>query len=226
MNSSHCRRPKPNWPTSCVAFVPAARKARATARGPQVIAVTGAAGGVGCSSLAVNLSTTLAKLSRRDTVLVDFDLLLGSLEESLAVIADNSLEVVVRNLDDIDSALLKRWLPRHPCGLYMLPHPVSMEEAARLDPDSMRRVLDLLRDTFATIVIDTSKGLQMTDFMAFEYADIILVVVQLSLNCTRNTVRLMQYLRQFEGLADKIRLVVNRVNSPLSKSASRRPKNW
>ena len=186
-------------------------------RGPQVIAVTGAAGGVGCSSLAVNLSTTLAKLSRRDTVLVDFDLLLGSLEESLAVIADNSLEVVVRNLDDIDSALLKRWLPRHPCGLYMLPHPVSMEEAARLDPDSMRRVLDLLRNTFATIVIDTSKGLQMTDFMAFEYADIILVVVQLSLNCTRNTVRLMQYLRQFEGLADKVRLVVNRVNSPLSE---------
>jgi pilus assembly protein CpaE len=186
-------------------------------RGPQTIAVTGAAGGVGCTSLAVNLATTLAKLSRRDTVLVDFDLLLGSLEESLAATPDNSLEVVVRNVDELDSSVLKRWLPRHPCGLYMLPHPVSMEVAARLDHDSIERVLPLFRQTFASIVIDTSKALQPADFLAFEIADIILVVIQLNLNCTRNTVRLLQYLRHFDGLAEKIRLVVNRSNSPLSE---------
>ncbi len=202
-------------------------------RGPQVIAVTGAAGGVGCTSLAVNLATTLAKLTRRDTVLADFDLLLGSLEECLAVIPDNSLEVVVRNLDEIDPILLKRWLPRHPSGLYMLPHPVSMEESARLDPDALRRVLMLLKETFTSVVIDTSKGLQVTDFLAFDMADVILVVVQLNLNCTRNTVRLLQYLGQFEGLVDKVRVVVNRLNSPLSEISLKkteellkRPVNW
>lgn len=186
-------------------------------RGPQIIAVTGAAGGVGCTSLSVNLATTLTKLSHRDTVLVDFDLLLGSLEECLGVIPDNSLEVVVRNLEDMDSSLLKRWLPRHPCGLYMLPHPVSMEDSARLDHEALRDVLALLKDTFDTVVIDTSKGLQHTDFLAFSAADVILLVLQLNLNCTRNTIRLLQYLRQFEGLEEKIRLVVNRVNSPLSE---------
>ena len=186
-------------------------------RGPQVIAVTGAAGGVGCTSLAVNLATTLSKLSRRDTVLADFDLLLGSLEECLAVIPDNSLDVIVRNLEDIDPVLLKRWLPRHACGLYMLAHPVSMEEAARLEPEALRQVLAVLKETFSTVVIDTSKALQVTDFLAFDVADVILVVIQLNLNCTRNTVRLLQYLRQFEGIGDKIRLVVNRLNSPLSE---------
>jgi pilus assembly protein CpaE len=170
--------------------------------GPRVIAVAGATGGVGCSSLAVNLSTTLAKLSRRDTVLVDFDLLLGSLEEYLAVIPDNSLEMVVRNLEDMDAGLLKRWLPRHPCGLYVLPHPVSMEEAAGIEAHALRSVLELLRETFPTVVIDTSKGLQGTDFLAFETADVILLVLQLSLTGTRNTVRLLQYLRQFEGLEE------------------------
>lgn len=186
-------------------------------RGPQVIAVTGAAGGVGCTTLAVNLATTLSKLTRRDTVLADFDLLLGSLEECLAVIPDNSLEVVVRNIDEMDPVLLKRWLPRHACGLYMLPHPVNMEESARLDPDALHRVLSLLKETFTTVVIDTSKGLQTTDFLAFEAADVILVVIQLNLNCTRNTVRLLQYLGQFEGLAEKVKVVVNRLNSPLSE---------
>lgn len=186
-------------------------------RGPRVIAVTGAGGGVGCTSVAVNLATSLAKLSRRDTVLVDLDLLFGSLEESLAVIPDNSLEVVVRNLDEMDGALLKRWLPKHPCGLFVLPHPVSMEDAAKLAPDELQRVLELLKETFESVVIDTSKGMQVTDFLAFEMAEVILVVLQLNLNCTRNTVRMLQYLRQFEGLAEKVRLVVNRVNSPLSE---------
>jgi pilus assembly protein CpaE len=191
-------------------------------RGPQVIAVAGAGGGVGCTTIAVNLATTLAKLSRRDTVLADFDMLLGSLEESLAVIPDNSLEVVVRNLDEIDSALLKRWLPRHTCGLYMLPHPVSMEDAARIEYGDLHRVLNLLRESFTTIVIDTSKGLQVTDFLAFEMADVILLTLQLNLNCTRNAVRLLQYFGQFEGLREKVRLVVNRVNSPLSEISLRK----
>lgn len=184
---------------------------------PKVLAVTGAAGGVGCTSIAVNLATTIAKLSRRETVLADFDLLLGSLEESLAVIPDNSLEVVGRNIEDMSPSLLKRWLPRHQSGLYVLPHPVSMEDAARIDPAVLGRVLDMLLQSFSAVVIDTSKGLQQTDFLAFEAADVILVVVQLNLYCTRNTVRLLQYLRQFEGFDEKIRLVVNRLNSPLSE---------
>jgi pilus assembly protein CpaE len=188
----------------------------------QVIAVTGAAGGVGCTSVAVNLAATVAKQSQRDTVLADFDLLLGSLEECLAVVPDNSLEVIARNIDEMSPTLLKRWLPRHASGLYVLPHQVSMEEAARVEPDPLRRVLDLLTQSFATVVIDTSKGLQQTDFLAFESADLILVVLQLNLNCTRNTVRLLQYLRQFEGFEAKVRLVVNRLNSPLSEISVRK----
>ena len=186
-------------------------------RGPRVIAVTGAAGGVGCTSIAVNLSTTLCKLSRCDTVVADYDLLFGSLEESLGVSSDNSLEVVLKNYNDMDTELLKRWLPRHSCGLYVLPHPAQMEVSARLDPEGLCLVLELLKESFETVVVDTSKGLQSTDFLAFVMADVILVVMQLNLNCIRNTVRLINYLRQFEGLGEKVQIVVNRINSPLSE---------
>jgi pilus assembly protein CpaE len=196
---------------------PRAQSKASGPRGPQVIAVTGASGGVGCTSLAVNLATTLTKLSHRDSVLADFDLLLGSLEECLAVIPDNSMEVVIRNIDDLDPALLKRWLPRHGSGLYVLPHPVSMEDSAQIDPESLRQVLHGLKQAFDTIVIDTSKGLQATDFIAFDMADVILVVLQLNLNCTRNSLRLLQYLQMFEGFEKKIWVVVNRVNSRLSE---------
>ena len=88
-----------------------------------------------------------------------------------------------------------------------------MEDAAKIDPELLRRVLVMLKAAFPTVVIDTSKGLQSSDFVAFEMADVILMVVQLDLTCLRNTARLIQLFQQFDGLAERVKLVVNRVGS-------------
>ena len=74
-------------------------------------------------------------------------------------------------------------------------------------------------------MIDTSKGLQSSDFAAFEISDVILVVVQLDLICLRNTSRLLGLFREFDGLTDRVKLVVNRTGSlGMPRSARRRPK--
>ena len=185
----------------------------AASKGPQVIAVTGAAGGVGCTTLAVNLATTLAKASSDEVVLTDFDLMLGSLDACLDIIPDHNLLGVVQNIDRLDLTLLKRSMTRHSSGLYVLPHPVAMEEAAKIDVDSLRRVIQLLKAAFPTVVIDTSKGLQSSDFVAFETADMILIVLQLDLTCLRNTARLLHLFQQFDGYRERLRLVVNRSGS-------------
>src|SRR5262249_8147549 len=82
--------------------------APAAAKGPQVIAVTGAAGGIGCTTLAVNLATTLAKGSSEEVVLVDFDLMLGSVDACLDIMPDHTLQGVIQNIDRLDLTLLKR----------------------------------------------------------------------------------------------------------------------
>jgi pilus assembly protein CpaE len=187
--------------------------AAAAPKGPHVIAVTGAAGGIGCTTLAVNLSTTLAKGSGQEVVLADFDLMLGSVDACLDIIPDHTLQGIVQNIDRLDLTLLKRSMTRHSSGLYVLPHPIAMEDSAKIDPESLRRVLVLLKAAFPTVVIDTSKGLQSSDFVAFEVADVILITVQLDLTCLRNTARLLQLFQQFEGLTDKVRLVANRLGS-------------
>jgi pilus assembly protein CpaE len=184
-----------------------------SARGPQIITITGAAGGVGCTSLAVNLGTSLAKSSEHETILADFDLLFGSVDACLDIIPDQSLQAVIQNIDRLDLTLLKRSLTRHSTGLYVLPHPVAMEDAAKIDPEALRRLLTLLKAAFPSVIIDTSKGLQSSDFVAFEMADVILVVLQLDLTCLRNTARLMQLFQQFDGLLDRVKLVVNRAGS-------------
>lgn len=187
--------------------------ASAAVKGPQIIALTGAAGGVGSTSLAVNLATSLASTRESETILLDFDLMFGSVDACLDIIPDHTLFNVVQNLDRLDLTLLKRSMTRHASGLYVLPHPVALEDAAKIDPETLKRLLGLLRAAFPTLVIDTSKGLQSSDFVAFEMADVILVVVVLDLNCLRNTARLLNLFRQFEGMADRVRLVVNRAGA-------------
>ena len=183
------------------------------ARGPQIIAVTAAAGGVGCTSLAVNLATTLAKSSKHEAVLVDFDLLFGSTDACLDLVPDHSILEVVQNIERLDLTLLKRTLTRHDSGLYLLPRPTAMKDAVKLDPALLHRTIVMLQAAFASVVIDTSKGFQSTDYVAFEMADVILMVVDLNLTCLRNTARLIQLFQEFDGMAERVKLIANRVGA-------------
>ncbi len=182
-------------------------------KGPQIITVTGAAGGVGCTSLAVNLATSMAGSHEFETILLDLDLMFGSVDACLDIIPDNTLFNVVQSFDRLDLTLLKRSMTRHASGLYVLPHPVALEEAAKIDPETLKRLLGLLKAAFPCLIIDTSKGLQSSDFVAFEMADVILVVIVLDLTCLRNTSRLLDLFKQFEGMVDRVKLVANRAGS-------------
>ncbi len=190
-----------------------AETSKAADHGPQIISVTGAAGGVGATSVAVNLAASLAAAKERETILLDFDLVFGAVDADLDIVPDNTLYTVLQNFERLDQTLLKRSMTRHPSGLYVLPHPTAIEEAAKIDPETLNRLLGLLKAAFSTVVIDTSKGLQSSDFVAFEMSDVILVVVQLDLTCLRNSARLIGLFQQFDGLAERVKLVVNRAGS-------------
>jgi pilus assembly protein CpaE len=186
-------------------------------RKSHVIAITGASGGVGCTTLAVNLATTLAADPEQTVVLADFDLLLGAVDTCLDMIPEQTLLEVAQSVDRLDLTLLKRTLGRHESGLYVLPHPLAMEDVHRIDPDALRRVVTLLKAAFNIVVIDTSKGLQASDFVAFEMADTILLVVELDLSNLRNSARLLQFMRQVPGMVERVRVIVNRAGSSISE---------
>ena len=179
----------------------------------KTIVVTGASGEVGCTSLAVNLATTLAKAPGQDVVIADFELMFGAVDTLLDVVPENTLLEIVKSVDRLDSTLLRRMLCRHASGLYVLPRPHELIDAARLAPETLPGTLKLLQSTFSAVVLDTSKSLQTSDFVAFDAADVILVVVQLDLSSVKNTGRLLNCLRDFEGLSDRVRIVANRVGS-------------
>lgn len=180
-------------------------------RSTRIYAICGASGGVGCTSLAVNLGCMLASNPANTVALVDLDLAIGDADVFLDTIPDYSLIDVTQNVARLDFQLLKRSLTKHSSGLYLLPRPVQLQDLSLITPDSLRRVFGLLKATFTHIIIDLSKGYTDIDHAALEFANDVLVVVQLDLPCLRNLVRLQMSFDQFDGLTEKLKIVVNRV---------------
>ncbi len=179
-------------------------------RGCEIIAVAGAIGGVGSTSIAVNVGCILAKDPTNTVALVDLDLSLGDADVFLDTIPDYTLIDVVRNVSRLDFTLLKRSMTRHASGLYLLPRPIQLQENQLVTTEAVKRVIGLLKATFSHVIIDLSKAYNAVDMAAMEAAGTVLLVTQLDLPCLRNVVRLMMSFEEYEGLKDKVRVLVNR----------------
>jgi len=175
-----------------------------------VIAVAGATGGVGCTSVASNLGCILASEPGKSVALLDLDLALGDADVFLNVIPDYTLADVVQNVSRLDIQLLKKSLTKHASGLYLLPRPVELHDTNAITAESLRKVIGLLKVSFTHLIVDLSKGYSEVDMSVMEVANKVLLVTQLDLPCLRNVVRLMMSFEEIEGLKQKVEIVVNR----------------
>jgi pilus assembly protein CpaE len=180
-------------------------------RASQVISVAGVSGGIGCTSLAINLGCCLAQHPGRSVAIIDLDLALGDADVWLDIIPDYTIQDVAENISRLDYSLLRRSLTKHECGAFLLPRPVEMEDKTLIGGDEMRRIIALLKATFTHLVIDLSKSYGHLDQAAMAASDVILIVTQLDLPSLRNANRLMQYFKRQDGLFEKVKIVVNRM---------------
>jgi pilus assembly protein CpaE len=180
-------------------------------RGCTTIAIAGASGGVGATSLAVNIGCSLAADESNSVALVDLDLAVGDADVFLDSIPDYTLVDVAHNVARLDFALLKKSMTKHSSGLYLLPRPVQLQDGPLIAPDDFSRVVGLLKATFSHLVFDLSKSYGVLDMVAMRQSLNILLVTQLDLPCLRNVVRLMMSFEEEEGLKEKVKIVINRL---------------
>jgi pilus assembly protein CpaE len=184
------------------------------ARSCKVIAVLGSRGGVGCTTLAVNLACNLASDPANTVALVDLDLALGDADVALDLMPDHTLADLAMNIEKLDLNYMRRSLLRHePTNLNVLAHPLQMADVTVIQPAHVERVLKLLRINHTHLVLDLSKGLTPTDLVALDLSDVILLVCQLELSSLRNVVRMVMTLGAQDGVDEKVRVVVNRVGA-------------
>ncbi len=117
-------------------------------------------------------------------------------------------------------ALLRKSLTKHETGVYLLPRPVQIEDISTISTEDFKRVIGLLKASFSHLVIDLSKSYSRLDIAALEAAQHVLLLTQLDLPCLRNVVRLLTSLESYEGVNEKIKVVVNRAGLDKSQISS------
>ncbi len=182
----------------------------------QVISVLGSRGGVGTTSIAVNLAATLASDPNNKVALVDLDLALGDADIAIEVNGMENISIadLARNIERLDMNFLKRAMVRHDAsGLAILRHPLEIQDIGLLHEGHVERILNLLKISYTHLVLDLSKCMLPTDLMALRLSDTILLTAQLELSSLRNVVRLMHLFGQEDGLTEKVRVLMNRVGA-------------
>ena len=182
-----------------------------------VIAVLGSRGGVGTTTLAVNLAATLAVDPNHAVALLDLDLALGDADIAVEVQGMENISIadLARNIQRLDMNFLKRALVKHEgTGLSILRHPLEIQDMGVIHESHVERIVNLLKISYTHLVLDLSKSFLPTDLMGLRMADQILLVAQLELGSLRNVVRLNHLLNNTEEmLGERVKVIINRVGS-------------
>jgi pilus assembly protein CpaE len=178
----------------------------------KIIHLMGGKGGVGTTTIAVNLSTSLAQTNPSHLVaLVDMNLLFGEIPTFLDVQSDFSWGEVVKNISRLDATYLTSVLAKHPSGMFVLPSPTGLDGVTRATPEIIEKLLTVMEETFDFVVIDGGQSIDEISLKIFQMADAVLVVSILSLPCLTNVKRLLWTFQKL-GFPQKenVKVLINR----------------
>ncbi len=146
----------------------------------RVVSVFCTKGGTGKSVVAINLAVALAKRTIQPVVLVDADLQFGDVALMLQLQPTHTIAEAVQAGDRLDGTMLETLLLRHPpSGLLVLAAPIEPSSADQIGRADLARILDILRERCAYIVVDTSANFAEVTLAAIESSDDILVMAGL-----------------------------------------------
>jgi pilus assembly protein CpaE len=176
-----------------------------------VITLYGARGGLGVTTLAVNLAVQVATLTSERVLLADLDLQRGDVTTYLRLNPLESIASLAASTSEIDEIFLHGTLTRHPSGISVLAAPQQIEEADTIGHDEVKLVLGLLRSQFRYTFIDTPRTITGSSVAAFEQSDRVLLVTDLSIPSVRSARRFLDLLERLGIAHDRVDLLVTEI---------------
>jgi pilus assembly protein CpaE len=177
----------------------------------RVVSVIGARGGVGTSTVATNLATSVQQASQREPVaLVDLDMHGGDLGLFLDLHASQGLKHLSKDISRLDETIVRGSLAQHSSGLHLLASGYEGFDEVEPTTGSTMRVIGLLRSMHRHVFVDCGHVLEPAVMEALHCSDQIIVVTTLSLPTIRRTKRLLEALGAAQYQAGKVLVVVNR----------------
>ncbi|MCB2114787.1 MAG: AAA family ATPase [Rhodobacteraceae bacterium] len=191
----------------------------------QVIAVAQARGGIGATTVAVNLADQLARgagLGRKDArprvAIVDLDLQFGTVGSALDLEEQDTLEQIALDGTIPDALFLAQSMPRIASGVSVLPAPSRFVPLDSLRPEQVAAIFDELRRTHDFVVVDLPRALVGWIEPVIARADQLVVVTDIAVPSIRHARRLIDFFTQ-DHLTLPVEIVVNHESKPYFGSA-------
>ena len=182
----------------------------------ELIAVYAGKGGIGRTTIATNLAVAIsveAKQKQR-VAIVDLDMLLGDVAIMLDVTPERTIADLVPLIDKLDPELLRSFLHVHSSGIKVLCAPTRVEDSEVLNPDRVRRILDVLVRTFDYVIVDLPRTLDDRVVTTLDMANMVLLLTTYDVPALKSTKVCLDTLRGWRYTEDKLKLVINHANRP------------
>ncbi|HVC34462.1 MAG TPA: P-loop NTPase [Chloroflexota bacterium] len=175
-----------------------------------LLVLFGGKGGIGKTTISVNLATAIAIESKQRVALVDLDVQMGDVALMLSVVPERSIVDAAMSADRLESEYLQSLLYTDRTGIRLLPAPASPEESAEVTAVQIGQVLDALVRTFDYVIVDTAPVLNDINLTALQKATLILLLTTPELPSLKRTkISLGLLLKAWNFSEERIKLLVN-----------------
>ncbi|MCD6554603.1 MAG: response regulator [Anaerolineae bacterium] len=195
----------------------------------RVVTVFSLRGGIGVTSLAVNLAVAFAHLRQEEVSLLDLSLLAGHVALMLNLQPQLTLANLLEQGSEAEEETLDRCLARHSSGVRVLAAPPQPVTSASGGGQVVKRIVSLLRGRFPYVVADTASTLDEVTTAVLTASDLVLVIVAAEVQALQTAIVSLPALRALGHEDDDLWLVLNQYTpkSPLptqaAEKALRRP---
>lgn len=179
-------------------------------RGSKIIALYSPKGGVGVTTIAVNLAIALREETRGRVALMDASFQFGDVGVLLNLPANRTMADVVEAKNDPDEELLNGILAAHSSGIKVLLAPPAPEQAELVTPDHIRKTLDVMKKLFDYIVVDTGKSISDPLLAVLDAAEQIILLSTADISALKDAKLFFEVTQKLEYPSSKVLLVLNR----------------
>jgi len=176
----------------------------------KLIVVMGSKGGVGATTVAVNLGVQLSTFARKRVVLLDFARPLGNVHLLLDLHHKFSVRDAVENMDRLDSHFFAGLLTRHKTKLEVLGGATQPEEWQTIAVQRLERVVNVAQNSFDIVLLDLGSQFSSEWSSLLRMARMILVVAEANVPALWTLERRLLALKGFGIDPDRARVIINR----------------
>jgi pilus assembly protein CpaE len=178
----------------------------------KIIAIFSPKGGVGCSTVAINLAVALHQAEGGQVALVDSSLQFGDVAVLLNLQASRTIADLAPHIDELDQELLNHVMLAHHSGIKALLAPPRPEMADLVAPGVLNTILEKLRRLYDYIVVDTPSTLADLTLTVLDVADRIVLITTPDIPAIKNAKLFFEVTEALEYPSGKTILVLNKAD--------------